>query len=38
MGAAYGLMVLVFQKGIGAWLLGFTQVDRIEAWVPLVLF
>jgi RND superfamily putative drug exporter len=37
-GAAYGLMVLVFQKGIGADLLGLTQVDTIEAWVPLFLF
>ena len=37
-GAAYGLLVLVFQKGVGADLLGFTQVDTIEAWVPLFLF
>jgi uncharacterized membrane protein YdfJ with MMPL/SSD domain len=37
-GAAYGLMVLVFQKGVGADLLGLTQVDTIEAWVPLFLF
>ncbi|MCX6372583.1 MAG: MMPL family transporter, partial [Actinobacteria bacterium] len=37
-GAAYGLMVLVFQKGVGAGLLGLTQVDTIEAWVPLFLF
>ena len=37
-GAAYGLLVLVFQHGIGADLLGFTQVDTIEAWVPLFLF
>ena len=37
-GAAYGLMVLVFQKGVGASLLGLTQVDTIEAWVPLFLF
>jgi RND superfamily putative drug exporter len=37
-GAAYGLLVLVFQEGVGASLLGFTQVDRIEAWVPLFLF
>jgi RND superfamily putative drug exporter len=37
-GAAYGLMVLVFQKGVGAELLGFTKVDTIEAWVPLFLF
>ena len=37
-GAAYGLLVLVFQKGIGNELLGFQQVDAIEAWVPLFLF
>jgi putative drug exporter of the RND superfamily len=37
-GAAYGLMVLVFQMGVGADLLGLTQVDTIEAWVPLFLF
>jgi RND superfamily putative drug exporter len=37
-GAAYGLMVLVFQQGVGASLFGFAQVDRIEAWVPLVMF
>ncbi len=37
-GAAYGLLVLVFQKGVGADLLGFTQVERIDAWVPIFLF
>jgi uncharacterized membrane protein YdfJ with MMPL/SSD domain len=37
-GAAYGMLVLVFQHGIGAGLLGFTQADTIEAWVPLFLF
>jgi RND superfamily putative drug exporter len=37
-GAAYGLLVLVFQNGIGADLLGFQTVDTIEAWVPLFLF
>ena len=37
-GAAYGLLVLVFQKGVGTGLLGFQQVDVIEAWVPLFLF
>jgi putative drug exporter of the RND superfamily len=37
-GAAYGLLVLVFQHGIGAGLLGFSQADTIEAWVPLFLF
>jgi len=36
--AAYGLMVLVFQEGIGADLLGFQQVEAIEAWLPLFLF
>jgi RND superfamily putative drug exporter len=37
-GAAYGLMVAVFQKGWGADLLGLQQVDFVEAWVPLFLF
>ena len=37
-GAAYGLMVAVFQEGLGAGLLGFQQVDTIDAWVPLFLF
>ena len=37
-GAAYGLLVLVFQEGVGAGLLGFEQADTIEAWVPLFLF
>jgi uncharacterized membrane protein YdfJ with MMPL/SSD domain len=37
-GSAYGLLVLVFQKGVGNELLGFAQVDTIEAWVPLFLF
>jgi putative drug exporter of the RND superfamily len=37
-GAAYGLLVLVFQHGVGVELLGFQQVDRVEAWVPVFLF
>ena len=37
-GAAYGLIVLVFQKGVGADLLGFQQTEVIEAWLPLFLF
>ena len=37
-GAAYGLMVLVFQKGVGNDLFGFQQVDTIEWWVPAFLF
>jgi RND superfamily putative drug exporter len=36
--AAYGLLVLVFQKGAGSDLLGFQQIDTVEAWVPLFLF
>lgn len=37
-GAAYGLIVLVFQKGIGADFFGFMQVEVIETWLPLFLF
>ena len=37
-GAAYGLVVLVFRHGIGSGLLGFQRVDAIDAWVPLFLF
>jgi RND superfamily putative drug exporter len=37
-GAAYGLLVLVFQEGVGSDLFGFGQVDRIEAWLPVFLF
>jgi RND superfamily putative drug exporter len=37
-GAAYGLVVLVFLHGIGAGLLGFQRVPAIDAWVPLFLF
>ncbi|MDQ4070358.1 MAG: MMPL family transporter, partial [Actinomycetota bacterium] len=36
--AAYGLIVLVFQKGIGNELFGFEKVEAIEAWLPLFLF
>jgi putative drug exporter of the RND superfamily len=37
-GAAYGLLVLVFVNGVGADLLGFGRVERIDAWVPVFLF
>jgi uncharacterized membrane protein YdfJ with MMPL/SSD domain len=37
-GAAFGLLVLVFQHGVGAGLFGFQEVESIEAWVPLFLF
>jgi len=37
-GAAYGLVVLVTQKGVGAELLGLHQSHIIDAWIPLFLF
>ena len=37
-GAAYGLVVLVFQKGFLIELFGFEQVDQIEFWLPLFMF
>jgi putative drug exporter of the RND superfamily len=37
-GAAYGLLVLVFQDGIGNELLGLSKAENVAAWVPLFLF
>lgn len=37
-GAAYGVLTLVFQRGWGAALLGITPVEAIESWVPLLMF
>ena len=37
-GAAYGILVLVWQKGVGNELFGFPQVDVIQAWLPILLF
>ncbi|MGC4108594.1 MAG: MMPL family transporter [Thermomicrobiales bacterium] len=37
-GAAYGLLVAVFQHGWGANLFGFTQVDVITNWLPVLIF
>jgi uncharacterized membrane protein YdfJ with MMPL/SSD domain len=37
-GAAYGLLVLVFQEGWGERLLGFESTGAITAWLPLFLF
>jgi len=37
-GATYGLVVLVFQKGIGAGILGLQELNKFEAWVPIFLF
>ena len=37
-GAAYGLLTLVFLHGIGTRFFGFQQVTAVDAWVPLFLF
>ena len=37
-GAAYGVLVIVCQHGIGNDVLGMQQVERIDAWVPLLMF
>ena len=44
-GAAYGMVVMFFQEGVGpafvkdiAEVLDFNQVESIEAWFPLFLF
>jgi putative drug exporter of the RND superfamily len=43
-GAAYGLITLIFQQGGPSWAhsianaLNFTQVDAVESWLPLFLF
>ena len=34
--AAYGVVVAVSQKGSGAGVLGFRQVEVLESWLPLV--
>ena len=37
-GAAYGILVLVFQEGIGNEIFGFTESPVIQSWLPLFLF
>jgi RND superfamily putative drug exporter len=37
-GAAYGLLVAIFQKGWGRQLFGFRQTETIQPWLPLFLF
>ena len=37
-GATYGLLVLIFQKGFLADALGFQESPIVEAWIPLFLF
>ena len=37
-GATYGILVLIFQKGVGNEVFGFQQAETIEAWLPIFLF
>src|SRR4029453_13764676 len=37
-GAAYGVVVAVFQRGWGAGLIGVEREGPIDAWVPMMLF
>jgi putative drug exporter of the RND superfamily len=37
-GAAYGLLVVVFKWGVGNDVLGLYQFPQIEAWIPIFLF
>ncbi len=37
-GTAYGLLVIVFQHGVGREFFGFQQAEVIDAWIPLFLF
>ncbi len=37
-GTAYGLLVIVFQHGVGRDFFGFQQAEVIDAWIPLFLF
>ena len=37
-GAAYGLLVVVFKWGVGNDVLGLYQFSQIEAWIPIFLF
>jgi uncharacterized membrane protein YdfJ with MMPL/SSD domain len=37
-GAAYGVLVLVFQNGVGQSLLGFDSTGTIASWLPMFLF
>ncbi len=37
-GTAYGLLVLVFQRGVAREFFGFQHAEVIDAWIPLFLF
>jgi uncharacterized membrane protein YdfJ with MMPL/SSD domain len=37
-GAAYGMLVVVFRWGVGDSVLGLYQISQIEGWIPIFLF
>jgi putative drug exporter of the RND superfamily len=37
-GASYGIMVLVFQHGVGNGIFGFQHLQQIDSWIPLFMF
>ena len=37
-GAAYGMLVVVFRWGVGNSVLGLYQISQIEGWIPIFLF
>ena len=37
-GATYGILVLIFRKGVGNEVFGFQQAETVEAWLPIFLF
>ena len=37
-GATYGILVLIFQKGVWNEAFGFQQAETVEAWLPIFLF
>ena len=37
-GATYGILVLIFQKGVSNEVFGFQQAETVEAWLPIFLF
>ena len=38
LGATYGILVLIFQKGVANEAFGFQQAETVEAWLPIFLF
>jgi RND superfamily putative drug exporter len=36
--ATYGLLVVIFQFGVGADLLGLYRIEQVEGWIPVFLF